>query len=79
MESEYLYPVLGDRGSPKEWAERGKPQLLDRARDKAREILSGYYPEHVSLGIHEEIQRRFPIKLPLKEIFGPRTRWLKSA
>ena len=40
MQSEYIYPDLADRTSPKEWQERGRPMLLDSAQDKIRQILS---------------------------------------
>ena len=40
MQTEYVYPVVGNRMSPKEWAEAGKPQLLDRAIARKNDILS---------------------------------------
>ncbi|WP_299475559.1 trimethylamine methyltransferase family protein [uncultured Roseibium sp.] len=40
MQSEYIYPDLADRTSPKEWEERGRPRLLDSAQEKMRSILS---------------------------------------
>lgn len=40
MQSEYIYPDLADRTSPKEWEERGRPMLLDSAQEKIRQILS---------------------------------------
>lgn len=40
MQTEYVYPKVGNRMSPKEWAEAGKPQLLDRAIARKNEILS---------------------------------------
>jgi trimethylamine--corrinoid protein Co-methyltransferase len=40
METEYVYPVLGNRMSPKEWNEAGKPLLLDRAIARKNAILS---------------------------------------
>ena len=39
MQSEYVYPELADRSSPKEWAEKGRPMLMDRARARVREVL----------------------------------------
>lgn len=29
MQTEYVYPVVGNRMSPKEWVEAGKPMLID--------------------------------------------------
>jgi trimethylamine--corrinoid protein Co-methyltransferase len=40
MQSEYVYPDIADRASPKEWEERGRPILLDSAQKKMRSILS---------------------------------------
>ncbi|RME14977.1 MAG: methyltransferase [Alphaproteobacteria bacterium] len=39
MQSEYVYPDIANRMSPKEWAEVGRPALLDTARDRIRKIL----------------------------------------
>ena len=36
MQTEYIYPVLADRTSPKEWVEIGRPDL-DPARDRTQE------------------------------------------
>ncbi len=40
MQTEYVYPTLGNRMSPKEWVEADRPMLLDRAIAKKNEILS---------------------------------------
>jgi trimethylamine--corrinoid protein Co-methyltransferase len=40
METEYLYPTCANRMSPKEWAEAGRPGLLDRATARKEEILA---------------------------------------
>ena len=40
MQTEYVYPVCGNRMSPKEWVEAGKPMLLDKAMARKNEILS---------------------------------------
>jgi len=40
MQTEYIYPAVGNRMSPKEWAEAGKPLLLDRAIARKNEILA---------------------------------------
>jgi len=39
MQTEYIYPALGDRSSPKEWAENGKPDLLANATQRKEAIL----------------------------------------
>ena len=40
MQTEYIYPKIGNRMSPKEWNEAGRPMLLDTAKKRTREILS---------------------------------------
>jgi trimethylamine--corrinoid protein Co-methyltransferase len=40
MQTEYIYPTLGNRMSPKEWNEAGRPQLLDKAIERKNDILS---------------------------------------
>ena len=40
MQTEYIYPELGDRTSPKEWDELGKPDLIKKAIARKYAILS---------------------------------------
>ena len=40
MQSEYLYPVLSNRMSPREWDEAGRPDLVANARARMQRILS---------------------------------------
>jgi len=40
MQTEYIYPKVANRMSPKEWNEAGKPVLLDKAIERKNEILS---------------------------------------
>ena len=40
MQTEYIYPAVGNRMSPKEWNEAGKPLLLDAAIARKNQILS---------------------------------------
>ena len=39
MQSEYVYPALADRSSPKEWEELNKPILVEEAAAKIVSIL----------------------------------------
>ena len=39
MQTEYIYPALGNRMSPKEWNEADRPMLLDKAIARKNEIL----------------------------------------
>jgi trimethylamine---corrinoid protein Co-methyltransferase len=40
MQTEYVYPSLGNRMSPKEWAEAGRPLLLDQAIARKHALLA---------------------------------------
>jgi trimethylamine--corrinoid protein Co-methyltransferase len=40
MQTEYVYPTVGNRMSPKEWIEADRPILLDKAIERKNEILS---------------------------------------
>ncbi len=40
MQTEYIYPTVGNRMSPKEWVEAGRPMLLDRAIARKNDILA---------------------------------------
>ena len=63
METEYVYPAVGDRRSPNEWNEQGATNVLQRAAARVRELLASHYPAHIDEAIDAEIRSRFPIKL----------------
>lgn len=44
MQTDYVYPAVADRLSPKEWAEVGKPDLIARARARKERILASAEP-----------------------------------
>ena len=69
MQTEYIYPELGDRLSPNEWNEQGKPVLLEKALARKKEILDNYFPSHVSDEVDRQIRAQFNIHLP-REAFG---------
>ena len=64
MQREYIYPQIGDRTSPKEWKEQGSTTILERAKVKVEEILTDYYPGHISAETDEIIRQLGPVKLP---------------
>jgi len=63
MQTEYLYPTVGDRRSPNEWREQGSSDVSDRAARKVAEILATHYPQHVPESVDTELRQRFPIRL----------------
>lgn len=64
MQRDHVYPTYGDRTSPKEWAERGKPDLIDKARARKEAILAERSAARFDPMIDAEIRKRFKIHLP---------------
>jgi len=64
MQTEYVYPALADRTSPKEWNEIGKPVLVERATQRKNEILSRPRKPIIDPAADAEIRKRFRIHLP---------------
>lgn len=64
MQSDCVYPTFGDRTSPKEWAELGKPDLLEKATARKLEILSSRPAAALDLALDAEIRNKFNIHLP---------------
>ncbi len=73
MQTEYLYPAVGDRKSPTEWAEQGSMDVIARAEKKVQEILASHYPTHVSEAVDASIRERFPVRLPREHMLPPGT------
>ncbi|MBV8343073.1 MAG: trimethylamine methyltransferase family protein [Gammaproteobacteria bacterium] len=71
MQSAYLYPVVGDRRSPNEWAEQGALDVTRRAEKKVREILASHFPAHVPEPVDAQIRARFPVRLPREGMRAP--------
>ncbi|MFK7745411.1 MAG: trimethylamine methyltransferase family protein [Roseobacter sp.] len=64
MEVDHVYPHLGDRTSPKEWNENGKPDLIARAKARKEEILGQRSAARFDPALDAEIRQRFNIYLP---------------
>ncbi|MDG2404567.1 MAG: trimethylamine methyltransferase family protein, partial [Paracoccaceae bacterium] len=65
MQTEYIYPALADRSSPKEWQEQDRPNLLARAIARKEEILATRSDARFSSAVDEAIRDRFKIYLPV--------------
>ncbi len=63
METEYVYPVVADRTSPKEWDEKGKPDLLREATARKDAILSEPSTANFDPLLDAAIRKRFNIHL----------------
>jgi trimethylamine--corrinoid protein Co-methyltransferase len=63
MQTEYIYPELADRSSPKEWEELGKPNLVTQASARKESILERFHPSHVPADADALIRQHHKILL----------------
>ncbi len=70
MQRDYLYPLVGDRNSPKEWVENGSTDVVDKAQRRVKEILAHHHPAHVPEAIDERIRQHFAVRLPREAMRG---------
>jgi len=63
MESEYVYPSVGDRQTPDDWRDSGARDMWERARLRARSLLADHYPAHIAPERDAAIRARFDILL----------------
>ena len=63
MQTEYVYPALGDRSSPKEWEELGKPNLIAEAVKAKLDILQNFHPAHIAPELDDHLRAAYDIRL----------------
>jgi len=63
MQTEYVYPAVADRTSPKEWEEREKPDLILAARARKEALLAEAPKAPFSLDLDAKLRERFNIHL----------------
>jgi trimethylamine---corrinoid protein Co-methyltransferase len=66
METDYVYPDVTDRLSPNQWEEVGRVSAVQRAGDKVQDILTNYFPDHVSAEVDTAIRKDYPVLLPIE-------------
>jgi trimethylamine--corrinoid protein Co-methyltransferase len=64
MQSDNVYPTLGNRMSPKEWAEKDKPDLLEGATARKDAILNTVPAAKFDPQLDAAIRAKFNIHLP---------------
>ena len=64
MQTDYIYPHLADRTSPKEWDEKGKPDLVERAKARKEQILGERARARFDALTDTAIRAAFRIHLP---------------
>lgn len=64
MQKEYIYPDIGNRLSPKEWAEVGKPVLMKKAREHVDQVLKTHFPSHIDASVDAQVRDNHNVLLP---------------
>lgn len=70
MQTEYFYPNLSDRTSPKEWLENNKPDLIKNAIARKKSMLAAECNAALPKELDEKVREHFPIKLPVEKIYN---------
>ncbi len=66
MHSEFFYPHSSDRGQRADWQEAGGLDMRERARRRAREILTTEFPSIVAEEVDRQVRDEFNVLLPLE-------------
>ena len=74
MQSEYIYPEVGDRLSPADWFDAGATTVDERARLHVHDVLSTHFPSHISPEVDAAVREQFDIYLPVEELTTPSRR-----
>ena len=64
MNSEYHYPHTADRNTRAAWEAAGGLDMRERARRRAKDILSTHFPETVPAELDQQLRAQFNILLP---------------
>lgn len=63
MQTEYVYPVIGDRDTPDNWVDAGARDSRAMAHEYVIETLAAHHPDHLDPAADSEIRSRFPIRV----------------
>ena len=63
MQTEYVYPILADRNSPKEWQEKNRPDLIEQAVLRKEALIAAPTPAAFPPEVDAQIRQRFKIHL----------------
>jgi trimethylamine--corrinoid protein Co-methyltransferase len=69
MQTEYVYPKIGDRNSPNVWVEQGASTMAERAAAEKARILASHFPHHIPDEIDLALRAKHKICLP-REAMG---------
>ena len=68
MKTGYFYPDVSDRNSIKDWLESDAPTILVNATERARDILAGDKPDHISNSTDNAVRKKIPIRIPPQQV-----------
>ena len=68
MQSDYVYPEVGNRLTPAEWMELGSKNVNEPARERVQEILDTYFPSHIPDELDTRLREDFEILLPTEQM-----------
>lgn len=63
MQTEYTYPVIGDRMSPNDWRDAGARNARQAAHEVVVETLTTHHPTHIAKSMDDAIRLNHPIRL----------------
>ena len=75
MDSEYIYPELGDRLQSTLWEELGAQDIRERARANVEQILSTHYPNYIDPAVDAKIRDAYKIVLDPEAMKPGNGRW----
>ncbi len=65
MQSEYVYPDVGNRLSPDDWVDAGARSIIDVAHQRVQATLAEPGPVHLTPETEQRIRDNFDIRLPV--------------
>lgn len=68
MKTDFLYPEIADRRTPREWEDDGQPDVREVAKQRTREILKSHFPDHIDPSTDATLRNMFDIRLPEKSM-----------
>ncbi len=74
METEYLYPPIGNRMTPMEWKEVKSPDIWQAARQRVKELMR-HYPSYIMPEQDAVIRERFELRISAEQLSPFSRRW----
>ena len=64
MQTEYIYPEIGDRDTPDNWIDAGGKNAAEVAHEYAVDVLDRHHPDHLQAPVDQAIRDRWNIVVP---------------